>query len=56
LRTAFDATLKDEGFLQDAKKINLELSPAFAAEFNEQMQRLSNYPEAFFAKVRAAHK
>jgi len=56
LRTAFAATLKDEGFLQDAKKINLELSPAFAPEFNEQMQRLSNYPEAFFAKVRAAHK
>lgn len=56
LRAAFEATLKDEAFLQDAKKINLEPTPAFAAEIEEQMQRLAKYPPAFFDKVQAAHK
>jgi hypothetical protein len=56
LRAAFEATLKDEAFLQDAKKINLEPTPAFATEIEDQMQRLSNYPGTFFDKVQAAHK
>lgn len=56
LRAAFDATLKDEAFLQDAKKISLDLSPTSGTELEDQVRRLSNYPEAFFAKVRAGHK
>jgi len=56
LRAAFEATLKDEAFLQDAKKIDLDLSPASPAELEDQMRQLSNFPEAFFAKVQAAQK
>ncbi len=56
LRAAFEATLKDEAFLEDAKKIDLDLSPASPAELEDQMRQLSNFPEAFFAKVQAAQK
>ena len=56
LRAAFESTLKDEAFLQDAKKINLDLSPTSGMDLADQVRRLSSYPEAFFAKVRAAHK
>jgi tripartite-type tricarboxylate transporter receptor subunit TctC len=56
LRAAFEATLKDEAFLQDAKKISLDLSLTSGTELADQVRRLSKYPEAFFAKVRAAHK
>jgi len=56
LRTAFETTLQDEAFLQDAKKISLDRTPTSSSELEDQMRGLSKYPEAFFARVRASYK
>ena len=52
LRTAFAATLKDEAFLDDAKRFNIDIGPIFDKEIASQLQRVSQNPETFFRKVR----
>ena len=52
LRTAFAATLKDEAFLDDAKRFNIDVGPIFDKEIADQLQRVSQNGEVFFRKVR----
>lgn len=56
LRTAFTSVLKDPTFLAEAKKTNLVIDPASAADLQIQMEHLSKYPQEFFEKVRKAHQ
>ena len=54
LRRAFDATMKDQGFLADAKKIGLDLDPLTGEEVQKLVADLANTPPAVVARVRAA--
>ena len=56
LREALAATLKDPGFIEEAGKISIEISPTSGPDFAEAMTRLSKLPEAFFNKVSAAQE
>jgi tripartite-type tricarboxylate transporter receptor subunit TctC len=52
LRMAFAATLKDEAFLVDAKRLNIDIGPIFDKEIASQLQHVSEKTEAFFQRVR----
>ncbi len=54
LRRAFDATMKDEGFLADAKKLGLDLDPLTGEQVQKLVADLANTPPAVVARVRAA--
>jgi tripartite-type tricarboxylate transporter receptor subunit TctC len=54
LRTAFNATLKDKEFVEEAKKLNLIINPVSGAEIEDQMARLSKYPAEFYQRVKEA--
>jgi tripartite-type tricarboxylate transporter receptor subunit TctC len=54
LRRAFDATMKDEGFLAEAKKIGLDIDPLTGEEVQKLVADLSNTPPDVVARVRAA--
>ena len=54
LRRAFDATMKDQGFLAEAKKIGLDLDPLTGEEVQKLVADLANTPPAVVARVRAA--
>jgi len=54
LRKAFDATMKDKGFLADAKKLKLDLAPINAAEVQKVVDETVKAPAALIAKVKAA--
>lgn len=52
LRAAFAAALKDAAFLDDAKKLNIDVGPIFDREIASQLQDVSKKPQAFFQRVR----
>jgi tripartite-type tricarboxylate transporter receptor subunit TctC len=52
LRAAFDATMKDPEFLQDAKRTALDVSPVPAAEVERLIGELYATPDALVARVR----
>jgi tripartite-type tricarboxylate transporter receptor subunit TctC len=54
LRQAFMATMKDKGFLAEAKKVGLDITPATATEVDGLLHHFANFPPAIFAKAREA--
>jgi len=54
LRRAFDATMKDEGFLAEAAKLQLDVSPMTGEEVQDLVAQLARTPPAIVARVRAA--
>jgi len=52
LRSAFDATLKDPEFLEDAKRTALDVNPVSAAEIEKLIDDLYASPDDLIAKVR----
>ena len=56
LRAAFDATLKDPEFLAEARKLNLEISPAPGAELARRVARLYQTPAAIVERAQTARK
>jgi tripartite-type tricarboxylate transporter receptor subunit TctC len=54
LRRAFDATMKDKGFIADAAQLQLELSPATGEEVQALVAKLAGTPSDIVARVRAA--
>ncbi len=51
LRAAYDATVKDPGFLADAKKQNLDIRPKRAAEIEEIIKKATTTPSAILDKA-----
>jgi hypothetical protein len=54
LRRAFDATMKDEGFVADAAKIGFEVDPLSGEQVQAAVAALAHTPPAVVARVRAA--
>jgi tripartite-type tricarboxylate transporter receptor subunit TctC len=54
LRRAFDATMKDPGFIADAAQLQLELSPMTGEEVQALVAKLAGTPPEIAARVRAA--
>jgi tripartite-type tricarboxylate transporter receptor subunit TctC len=54
LRAAFDATMKDAEFLDEAAKIDLEISPVGAAAIDELLAGLYKTPKSVVEKAAAA--
>ncbi|MGH6670993.1 MAG: Bug family tripartite tricarboxylate transporter substrate binding protein [Xanthobacteraceae bacterium] len=54
LRRAFDATMKDAGFLAEARKIGLDIDPLTGEQVQNLVADLANTPPAVVARVRAA--
>jgi tripartite-type tricarboxylate transporter receptor subunit TctC len=53
LRSAFDDTMKDPEFLQEAAKINLEISPVAAAAIDELLTEIYRTPKSVVEKAAA---
>jgi hypothetical protein len=53
LLAAFDATLKDPEFLEDAKKLQIDINPISGAAVEKLIGDLYQTPEGITAKVRA---
>ena len=54
LRAAFDATMKDEGFLAEAKKAGLEVDPVPGAEMDRLIAELYRTPPDIIAEAKKA--
>jgi hypothetical protein len=54
LRRAFDATMKDKAFLEEAAKLQLEVSPMTGAAVQTLVGELARTPPAVAARVRTA--
>jgi hypothetical protein len=54
LRAAFDATMADKQFLEDAEKIRIDISPLSGAKVQELVQKLYAMPKDIVAKARQA--
>jgi tripartite-type tricarboxylate transporter receptor subunit TctC len=54
LRRAFDATMKDAGFLAEAAKLQLDVSPMTGEEVQALVGELAKTAPAIIARVRAA--
>jgi hypothetical protein len=54
LRTAFDRTMKDPGYLADAKKQKLDVSPASGKRVADMVRRMFTAPKALQAAARDA--
>jgi tripartite-type tricarboxylate transporter receptor subunit TctC len=54
LRQAFDDTMKDVGFLEEAKKSRLDVNPVSAAEIDKLIGELYRTPADIIAETRAA--
>jgi tripartite-type tricarboxylate transporter receptor subunit TctC len=52
LRKAFAETLRDEGFIAEAKKIGMSINIATAQDIQSQMELLSKKPKAFYDEVK----
>jgi tripartite-type tricarboxylate transporter receptor subunit TctC len=52
LRRAFDATMKDEGFVAEANKIGFDLNPLTGEEVQKLVADLANTPADVVARVR----
>ena len=56
LRRAFDATMKDKGFLADAQKQQLPVNPITGEEAEKIVARMSAVPPAIVAKAQAIYE
>jgi tripartite-type tricarboxylate transporter receptor subunit TctC len=56
LRKAFSETMRDQEFLNDAAKANLEIAPASGEEIERNIERLFNTPPAIVAKLKEVLK
>ena len=56
LRRAFDATMKDPAFLEEAKKTKLTVGPLTGEEVQKLVAEVSDLPPALLEKVRAAYE
>jgi tripartite-type tricarboxylate transporter receptor subunit TctC len=56
LRAAFDATMKDPGFLDDAKAQNVEIDPVSGEQINALLDRVYAAPPEMAARVRELAK
>jgi hypothetical protein len=54
LRSAFAATMKDKDFLDEAKRVGLDINPASADEVQQLLARFAAFSPDIFAKARAA--
>jgi tripartite-type tricarboxylate transporter receptor subunit TctC len=54
LRRAFDATMKDQGFLAEAAKLQLDVSPMTGEEVQGLVAQLARTPTEIVGRVRAA--
>ncbi len=54
LRSAFDATMSDQAFLDDAAKIRIDISPLPGAKVQELVQKLYAAPKDVVARARQA--
>ena len=54
LRRAFDATMKDPGFLAEAEKLQLDVSPMTGEEVQALVGDLANTPPEIVHRVRSA--
>lgn len=54
LRKAFDATLKDKGFLADAKKLDIDIDPTSGEDLTRIVRETIEAPPAVIAKAKAA--
>jgi tripartite-type tricarboxylate transporter receptor subunit TctC len=52
LRRAFTDTMKDQGFLNDAQKANLEIAPAPGEEIEQNIQRMFKTDSRLVAKLK----
>jgi len=51
LRNAFEATMKDQAFLADAKQQRVDINPATAVEIDEFMEAVYNTPKEVVARA-----
>lgn len=56
LRTAFDATMKDAGFLQTAKQRKMEIDPVTGKEINDILSEVRSAPPALLERLRKVVK
>ena len=54
LRAAFDATMRDPQFLEDAEKMRIDISPLPGAKVQELVQKLYAAPQDVVARARQA--
>jgi hypothetical protein len=54
LRTAFMRTIHDPEFLEDARKVNIDIDPVSGADVEELLRQFADYPTAIIRKARAA--
>jgi tripartite-type tricarboxylate transporter receptor subunit TctC len=52
LRTAFDATMKDDDFLAEAKKQRMAIDPVSGPEINALLRRVYSAPHAVIQRIR----
>ena len=53
LRQAFDALMKDEAFLADAKRIGIEINPIDGETTTKMIQQIQATPPALVERLRA---
>jgi hypothetical protein len=51
LRRAFDATMKDQAFLDEAKQRNLEVDPRTGEQIEAVLRSIASLPEDLTAKA-----
>jgi tripartite-type tricarboxylate transporter receptor subunit TctC len=56
LRSAFDATVKDPAFLEEAKRLGMEINPVSGPEVEALVTRIMNTPPALAERARDALK
>jgi hypothetical protein len=56
LRRAFDATMRDEGFLADAKQLGMEINPVRGEDVEALVTRIMGTPAALAQRARDALK
>jgi tripartite-type tricarboxylate transporter receptor subunit TctC len=54
LRAAFDATMADTAFLEDAEKLRIDISPLPGAKVQELVQKLHATPKDIVERARQA--
>jgi tripartite-type tricarboxylate transporter receptor subunit TctC len=54
LRTAFDATMSDKPFLEDAQKLRIDISPQPGSKVQDLVQKLYTTPKDIVDRARAA--
>jgi tripartite-type tricarboxylate transporter receptor subunit TctC len=53
IRAAFDATMEDKSFLDEARTLNLDIAPTNAPAMEKAMQQIETIPEPMIHRLRA---